>query len=782
MASGAAEGVMNSLTADRSIWFSETVRMVHEQGYRVTPVYKGGSTQPYAKGQTYHDPTAPEWEKAIAVGVVLDDAILLDYDGNKAAGDIISLNELAPMLGLDDMPQAAQENTDGDSLHFLFKRPEGFQCKASSDGWLRHIDVKSGNQLMHLKPGKIINDNELPRPEELPAAPQVLLDALASKSFDAAPRDPWDGSDQQVREAREILSYVSPNLPYDQWVNVLMGIHERFGDSAEGIELADEWCKEGNNYCGRKMLACKFGTFNDTAGITFASVCEMAKNAGADLTTVGQRAFDDLMEDAAKLKAGDDVTELIEDAVHIDPVESDRLLKLIKKRTGDNLGALREQRAKVLGEKNGPPPDQLDMARAVVQDIGAENVLSDHSGIFQWSSQGVWQWLCPRAVKVVVQRVVPDISEHVTASLIAGVSDLLATDVFREDHEFNIGATDVVNCPNGQLTLIDGFWELLPHCREDYRTTQIPVEWDADAQCPQFERFLLDVFDGTPDQHERIQCLLECMGYTLMAHCRYEVMVMLVGNGANGKSVLLSVLEELVGSRNVSGVQPSQMDRTFQRSHLHLKLANIVTEVKEGEIMADNAVKAIVSGETCTVERKLQHPFDMKPFATLWMGTNHMPHTRDCSDGFFRRAVVLDFPNQFKPELNNCDPYLRDKLNRELPGILALCLGRYAEAVKRGSIHVPPSVLEQREDWRRESDHVQVWVEEDCNVGPGKQATVANLYVAYETWADAAGIRRRVTRTTLGKRLKALGFESQRTGSGRSYDGIQPKRLGSSRW
>ncbi len=61
---------------------------------------------------------------------------------------------------------------------------------------------------------------------------------------------------------------------------------------------------------------------------------------------------------------------------------------------------------------------------------------------------------------------------------------------------------------------------------------------------------------------------------------------MLVGNGANGKSVLLSVLEELVGSHNVSGVQPSQLDRTFQRSHLHLKLANIVTEVKEGEIMA----------------------------------------------------------------------------------------------------------------------------------------------------------------------------------------------------
>ena len=92
--------------------------MVHEQGYRVTPVYKGGGTKPYADGQTYPDCSAPEWEKAIAVGVVLDDAILLDYDGNKAAGDITPLEALAPMMGLDDMPQPVQENTDGDSSAF----------------------------------------------------------------------------------------------------------------------------------------------------------------------------------------------------------------------------------------------------------------------------------------------------------------------------------------------------------------------------------------------------------------------------------------------------------------------------------------------------------------------------------------------------------------------------------------------------------------------------------------------------------------------------------------
>ncbi len=52
--------------------------------------------------------------------------------------------------------------------------------------------------------------------------------------------------------------------------------------------------------------------------------------------------------------------------------------------------------------------------------------------------------------------------------------------------------------PNGQLTLVDGSWKLLPHRREDYRTTQIPVAWDQSAECPQFKDFLRGVFEGAP--------------------------------------------------------------------------------------------------------------------------------------------------------------------------------------------------------------------------------------------------------------------------------------------
>ena len=63
-----------------------------------------------------------------------------------------------------------------------------------------------------------------------------------------------------------------------------------------------------------------------------------------------------------------------------------------------------------------------------------------------------------------------------------------------------------------------------------------------------------------------------------------------------------------------------------------MKLANLVTEIAEGAVMADAELKAITSGELTTAEHKNKDPFDFQPFSTCWFGTNHMPHTRD----FFR--------------------------------------------------------------------------------------------------------------------------------------------------
>jgi putative DNA primase/helicase len=415
-------------------------------------------------------------------------------------------------------------------------------------------------------------------------------------------------------------------------------------------------------------------------------------------------------------------------------------------------------------------PDQLALARKIIDEVGAENILSADSSVWYWDQSGVWLKLDGRSVKQIVQQRIPE--GEGDRSMIDGVTDIMQTEIHKPFHVFNVGHPEAVNCLNGEIVLDGNEWKLVPHCRENYRTTQIPVMFDPEATAPKFGQFLIDVFIGDDDTQDKIRAVLEMIGYTLMAHCRHEKFVILVGGGANGKSVMLSVIEALLGFANIAGVQPSMFDRTFQRAHLHMKLANIVTEIKQGEVIDDASLKGIVSGEPTTVEQKFKDPFVMRPFSTCWFGTNHMPSTRDFSDALFRRALVIPFNNVFKPELNNCDPQLKDKLVTELPGILNMALRAYQRALEQG-FTMPASCIKARDEWRLEADQVAQFVDERCERDQFGSMPVGDLFSAYQRWATDSGISRPVSMKSFRDRMEKLGYGNKRTKTTRLVTGIR---------
>lgn len=480
------------------------------------------------------------------------------------------------------------------------------------------------------------------------------------------------------------------------------------------------------------------------------------------------RCLDDLKLAAQNVDADDTdaITALVDEAARLDPVECDNVLRTIKKKTGVGMGALRESIRQSPGRS---PPDQLSLARTVIAQIGPENILFTAGAVWQWNPCGVWREIDDRVVKRELQCCAEGKIENVTAAQVNGALDLLKNEILSQDHHFNLGNPETVNCLNGELELADAGWNLVSHRRELYRTTQIPVAYDPNAQAPLFSLFLLQVFQDDPDRDAKIRSLLELIGYTLMSHARHEKFAMLIGPGANGKSVLLAGLEALCGPDNVAGVQPGNFDRAFQRAHLHQKLANIITELKQGEIIADAELKAITSGEPSTVEHKFRDPFVMRPFSTCWFGTNHMPHTRDFSDALFRRAVILTFNRTFAT--HEQDPLLKDKLKAELPGILNMALNAYALALKVGFTE-PQSSKAAKLEWRLEADQVALFVDECCLRQRTGNETIDDVFTAYGNWAQDQGISKTMAKKGLRDRLTRLGFGSKRTGSSRHVVGL----------
>jgi putative DNA primase/helicase len=492
-----------------------------------------------------------------------------------------------------------------------------------------------------------------------------------------------------------------------------------------------------------------------------------SKNPNKDIV---QRTFHEILSEANTFHKDTEpsvVDALTQETKSLTQLERRRIFEMIKKSTGFPLAVLEES----LAESKEDEVDHLVLARRVVSKVESQNVLSTTAFVYIWTDNGVWKKIEERAIRKLVQHNIENDVDYLTKGTVDSVTDLFKTEVFNSDQKFNVGHPETVNCLNGQLSLVNSKWDLLPHIREDYRTTQIPVSYDPNASATKFTHFLEEVFKDDPDALEKQTALLEMIGYSLMAHCKHERFIILVGSGANGKSVLLSVLEALIGTDNVAGVQPSQFDRFFQRAHLHGKLANIVTEVKQGEVIDDASLKGIVSGEPTTVEHKFKDPFVMRPFSTCWFGTNHMPHTRDFSDALFRRALIVQFNQVFKPELGNCDSNLKDKLTSELSGILNLCLDAYASALQNG-FTIPQSSKNACNEWRLEADQVAQFVEDNCQRDNEGIVSIKLLYSAYLEWARDSGINKTLTTKSFRDRLNRLGFGSKRQNSGMQVLGI----------
>jgi putative DNA primase/helicase len=415
-------------------------------------------------------------------------------------------------------------------------------------------------------------------------------------------------------------------------------------------------------------------------------------------------------------------------------------------------------------------PDDLSLAEKVLDHIGHENLLCSDEGTYGWCETGVWKYLGKQALQSMVQNALALAGQPVLTKKVQDVATTLFNLLYRPGNRFGSKGLDLINCINGELVLQDGEWHLRPHARDSYLTSQIPVSFDPLAEAPRFMAFLDEVFGCDFDCEAKIRALLECLGYSLVPHCRYERFGILLGDGANGKSVILSLLGELLGHENISAVPMSQFDRTFARAQLQDKLANIVTELAFGEVLADAAVKAIVSGEPTTVEHKFQAPFVLRPYATLWLSTNHMPHTRDYSPAIMRRALIVRFNRSFSPEEQ--DRTLLDKLKEELPGILNLVLKAYASATVNGFTN-PPSSEAAKAEWRKDADQVAEFVDECCEVDTSVETPVQQLYTAYQGWAISYGHSRPVTLKTFSQRLQTMGYKRGRNSTSRTIVGLK---------
>jgi putative DNA primase/helicase len=270
-----------------------------------------------------------------------------------------------------------------------------------------------------------------------------------------------------------------------------------------------------------------------------------------------------------------------------------------------------------------------------------------------------------------------------TAKLVDSVRTLLRSELIYKG-EFNVNKK-ILNFPNGDLEIESG--ELRNHSRNNFTTIQMNYSYDPAAECPEWLKFIEEITDGARDRQDLLQ---EMFGYCLTHDTRYQKCFYLIGDGANGKSVLLGVLESLIGEENTSHVEIAFLNSDFQRIKLANSMVNVCNDIKTDVAGTGSFFKAIVTGDTISGCFKGKDFFDFKPSCKMVFAANNMLSTRDIDNGFLRRICFLNFPITFvndpkKKNERKRVPDLQKKLLKELPGILNWSLQGLKALTEQGS-------------------------------------------------------------------------------------------------
>ncbi|MFF4314994.1 phage/plasmid primase, P4 family [Streptomyces sp. NPDC001507] len=357
-------------------------------------------------------------------------------------------------------------------------------------------------------------------------------------------------------------------------------------------------------------------------------------------------------------------------------------------------------------------------------------------------------------------------------AMLAGLPEVATTETHGWDEH-----PDLVAAPNGVIELRTG--ELLPGDPALRLTKAVRVPYDADAECPRWERFISEVFAHDPELPGYVQRLL---GYGLTGHVKEQCFAVLFGpSGANGKSTLLTALRNIAGPH--AATVPFDMftktgkGRSGPDAELLLgaRLA-LASETNRTAELDTAAIKNATGGEEINVNPKYRDPFAFKPEALILLATNYKPVVRDMDGGTWRRIKVLPFLQRF--EGDNKDPHLEDTLREEYPGILAW-LVRGAAAWYADGLNEPASVTEAIAEYREESDPVAEFIADVITVDPVATTRTSMIWAAYMQWAEDEG--KHATFKDSGTLVRAL---TERLGDAvtpvneRRYDGDRGDQLG----
>jgi putative DNA primase/helicase len=295
---------------------------------------------------------------------------------------------------------------------------------------------------------------------------------------------------------------------------------------------------------------------------------------------------------------------------------------------------------------------------------------------------------------------------------------------------------------NGIVDIATG--ELMPLTPKLWVHDALEFNYDPDARCPVWEKFLGEVFADDPETE---MCVEEWLGLGMTWDNRFQRAFLWIGpKGREGKGTLVHVQEKLAGGAYAPLNFSTWLKGEFSTEVLIGKKVGIFPDVRFKEAKwygqnldaggIDHASKELLSriigGDGNTIARKW-NPVPWKGVLPMkiTLVSNEVPNLNDqiLPTKFIKIAFNVGFFG--REDLN-----LEKKLTAELPGIANRCLAAYRRLCRRGEFIQPASGLKLARELSAKTNVWQGFFDDVCVMDPNGELTFTDLYLCFLDWCD----------------------------------------------
>lgn len=317
-----------------------------------------------------------------------------------------------------------------------------------------------------------------------------------------------------------------------------------------------------------------------------------------------------------------------------------------------------------------------------------------------------------------------------------------------------------MNLRNGTLEIDRlGRCRLREHRKEDYFASCLPYCYDEGARCEGWHRFLDRVL---PDEGCQLLFQEFMVNAMVSGAVKVDKVLVLLGSGANGKSVALELMRALMGERNVSSLSLTDLTTNENARHAFVhKLLNISTE--SGRRIDPSVLKCVTSHEPMMVKYLYRDVYTTTDYGYLVGAFNELPYAEK-SYAFYRRCEILPFNVTIEPE--EADPMLAEKLKGELPGILNWLLEALPGLVKRGKLAACEVSSQEVEAYRSDTDPMYQFLQECCSTHTKTWTAGTLVYDRFKRFCWENNLQQCPALKTFYRKMKALKVKHETHGTG----------------